>query len=376
MGSYSSIPRYLLVECARVPMSWRKTTMSNCVTWLGWQIDLNEMVIAVTNENFHKIFSLLPQTPPEKMPRKDLESLLGILMWISQVIHHFKSNMATLYHDVSQGSVSAKFVQPKLLQDVISACSSKLHLLSNVGSIKAGCKLLKIARQAVSSREHATAVARQFQGGWIVLYDIRSRQVKLSQAMLQGNSLRILLRPPISLSLQMAADACAAGEHIGLGAWFSFEDTIFWAKLEFELHEFPQQSWITKNDASNLIACWETLAQIMLVRILRMKFRNCRIPCAIRSFVDNAAVLGSANKLFTTSEPLNRFIHVLLKELHLSNLRLDLEWIATDENNLADDISRNKMHWTSSVPNFECHVHLNELMSDPPQARGAVRRRN
>ena len=103
----------------------------------------------------------------------------------------------------------------------------------------------------------------------------------------------------------------------------------------------------------------------------RMKFRNCRIPCAIRSFVDNAAVLGSANKLFTTSEPLTRFIHVLLKELHLSNLRLDLEWIATDENSSADDISRNKMHWTSSVPNFECHVHLNELMSDPPQARGA-----
>ena len=267
-----------LLNVLGVQMSWHKTTMSNCVTWLGWQIDLNEMVIAVTNEKFDKIFSLLPQTPPEKMPRKDLESLLGILMWISQVIPHFKSNMATLYHDVSQGSVSAKFVQPKLLQDVISACSSKLHLLSNVGSIKAGCKLLKIARQAVSSREHATAVARQFQGGWIVLYDIRSRQVKLSQAsihflsttreMLQGNSLRISLRPPISLSLQMAADACAAGEHIGLGAWFSFEDTIFWAKLEFELHEFPQQSWITKNDASNLIACWETLAQIMLVRIL------------------------------------------------------------------------------------------------------------
>ena len=138
--------------------------------------------------------------------------------------------------------------------------------------------------------------------------------------------------------------------------------------------EFPCQDWIEKDDASKLIAGWETLAQIMLVRILRMNFRNCRIPCSIRSFVDNAAVLGSANKLFTTSQPLNRFIHLLLKELHLANLRMDLEWIATDENNLADDISRNNLKWLDQIPNRECHLCLSDLMSDSPQARGAGKR--
>ena len=168
----------------------------------------------------------------------------------------------------------------------------------------------------------------------------------------------------------MAADACAAGQHIGLGAWFEYEGVITWAKLEFQLSEFPFPDWIDKDDASNLIAGWETLAQIMLVRILRLNFRNCRIPCSIRSFVDNAAVLGSANKLFTTSEPLNRFVHILLKELHLANLRMDLEWIATDENDLADAISRNNLNCLEAFPNRECQVFLSDLMSDSPQARG------
>lgn len=363
-----------------VPMSWNKTTMAGSVTWLGWEINLMEMTISVTQEKFNKIFSLLPETIPDKMKRKDLESITGILMWISQVIPHLKSSLATLYHDSAQGSVSAKFVQPKLLGDIIAACAKNLHLLSNVGSIKAGCKILKISRQSVSSREQALALSRQFQGGWIVLYDIRSRYVTLSQAsrhllhtirqMLQGNSLRTSLRPPISLPLQMAADACAAGDHIGLGAWFEFEGIIVWAKLEFTLSEFPFPDWVQKDDASKLIACWETLAQIMLVRILRINFRNCRIPCSIRSFVDNAAVLGSANKLFTTSEPLNRFVHLLLKELHLANLRMDLEWIATDENDLADAISRNNLQWLEKFPNRECPVFLHDLMSDSPQARG------
>ena len=363
-----------------LPMSWHKTTMSSTVTWLGWQINLEEMTISVTQEKFDKMFSLLPAKIPDRMRRKDLESVVGIHMWISQVIPHLKSNLATLYHDCAQGSVSAKFVQPKLLQSIIESCSSNLHMLSNVGSIKSGCKLLKISRHPVSSQEQARALARQFQGGWIVLYDIRSRNVNLSQAsihflqttrqMLQGNSIRTSLRPPLCLPLQMAADACASGNHIGLGAWFEFENTIIWAKLEFNLQEFPYQEWVADvDDASKVIACWETLAQVMLVRILRLHFRNCRIPCCIRSLVDNAAVLGSANKLFTTSQPLNRFIHILVKELHLANLKMDLEWIATDENKLADDISRNVMDWCSNIPNRECQVLLSDLMSDSPQAR-------
>ena len=165
-----------------LPMSWHKTTMSSTVTWLGWQINLEEMTISVTQEKFDKMFSLLPAKIPERMRRKDLESVVGVLMWISQVIPHLKSNLATLYHDCAQGSVSAKFVQPKLLQSIIESCSSNLHMLSNVGSIKSGCKLLKISRHPVSSQEQARALARQFQGGWIVLYDIRSRNVNLSQA--------------------------------------------------------------------------------------------------------------------------------------------------------------------------------------------------
>ena len=85
-------------------------------------------------------------------------------------------------------------------------------------------------------------------------------------------------------------------------------------------------------------------------------------------------MLGSANKLFTTSQPLNRFIHILVKELHLANLKMDLEWIATDENKLADDISRNIMDWCSHIPNRECKILLSDLLSDSPQARGAVKR--
>ena len=143
-----------------------KTCQAGSVTWLGLEINLVEMTISVTQQKFNKIFSLLPDTILQKMKRKDLESITGILMWISQVIPHLKSSLATLYHDCAQGSVSAKFVQLKLLQDITAACTKNLDLLSSVGSIKAGCKILKISRQQALA-------SRQFQGGWIVLYDIR-----------------------------------------------------------------------------------------------------------------------------------------------------------------------------------------------------------
>ena len=52
---------------------------------------------------------------------------------------------------------------------------------------------------------------------------------------------------------------------------------------------------------------------------------------------------------------------------------MDLEWIATDENNIADDISRNNLKWLDHIPNRECHLCLSDLMSDSPQARGRER---
>ena len=80
----------------------------------------------------------------------------------------------------------------------------------------------------------------------------------------------------------------------------------------------------------------------------------------MKSCVDNTAVSGSANKLFTTSKPLKKNIH-LLRELHLANLRLDLEWIAT-ENSMTDRISRDCLHF-ADLNHKECSVVLSALVS-------------
>ena len=66
------------------------------------------------------------------------------------------------------------------------------------------------------------------------------------------------------LARKAAADACAEGTTVGIGGWFISSRSISWFAETWDVQ--PQRPCLTK-EAQRYIACFETLAQLALMRI-------------------------------------------------------------------------------------------------------------
>ena len=118
------------------------------------------------------------------------------------------------------------------------------------------------------------------------------------------------LHAPPRLPGLAAADACAAGTNIGIGGWFTLHDAmpcktqVWWFAEHFEVKDFPP-AWSMREDAQKDIACYELLAQIALLWARAQFSHPARVQVCLPSMSDNTSAEAVANKLFTTSLPLN-----------------------------------------------------------------------
>ena len=69
------------------------------------------------------------------------------------------------------------------------------------------------------------------------------------------------------LACKAAADACAEGTKVGIGGWFISSRSVSWFAETWELQEVQQQWPFLTKEAQRYIACFETLAQLALMRI-------------------------------------------------------------------------------------------------------------
>ena len=81
-----------------IPLSWHKESLSMEVDWIGWRISLASWSISVPDSKIKKIISqvrmLMAQT---KAPIKELQSLVGRLLWLTSAWHYLRPLLIPLY---------------------------------------------------------------------------------------------------------------------------------------------------------------------------------------------------------------------------------------------------------------------------------------
>ena len=75
------------------------------------------------------------------------------------------------------------------------------------------------------------------------------------------------LRSKPVLACKAAADACAKGATVGIGGWFISSRSVSCFAETWDFQEVQQQWPCLTKEAQRYIACFETLAQLALMRI-------------------------------------------------------------------------------------------------------------
>ena len=81
-----------------IPMSWHKAALSQHVTWIVWPICVETSTVSAPQSNVDVILgqiqSLLDAYPPIV---KELQSVLGRLLWLTGAWHHLRPLLIPLY---------------------------------------------------------------------------------------------------------------------------------------------------------------------------------------------------------------------------------------------------------------------------------------
>ena len=94
------------------------------------------------------------------------------------------------------------------------------------------------------------------------------------------------------------------------------------------------------NNMQRDIVCYETLAQLAIVKLLAQCMPAQRYSLRISSLSDNTGAEAGVNSLFTTNLPLALFLEKLCITATTTGIQLDVSHISGKNNELADAISR------------------------------------
>ena len=140
------------------------------------------------------------------------------------------------------------------------------------------------------------------------------------------------LRSKPMLACKAAADACAEGNVVGIEGWFITSSSISWFAETWQFQEVQEQ-W-------PYIACFETLAQLALMRIAwSCEGQSVRGIC-MPTGTDNTASEAGVNKLFTTAWPLQVFAQPVAAWAHKHKWSVIASHIPGEHNTWADQLSR------------------------------------
>ena len=120
---------------------------------------------------------------------------------------------------------------------------------------------------------------------------------------------RLLEIPRWSPEIELAANACAHSDAVGIGGWVRFgsQSTFFWFSERFRVQDFLDLGLPMDFSANLDIVSHETLAQIALVLVFSSACIGGRMRISIPSWMDNSGTKAVCSETFRTVMPLALF---------------------------------------------------------------------
>ena len=249
------------------PISWKKVW--NCLTWCGWSINFSLETIELTPLKILKLKEQLSALlRPKRVKRKLLEQVLELLIWATSLSLELRSWLAPLYADLHSPPGCMISVHARLWPAFLSALTAKAVLALPVRGVfmppqhaapptcLASCPVIDqhgcaSPTQLPSTFAYLQQAGLTLNGSCNVFRQIWHARCEASQSWHAKQP--PMLAPRAPKSAQVAGLYPAAPSHGSQKPGSSKKSSSQWP-------------FLTK-EAQRYIACFETLAQLALMRI-------------------------------------------------------------------------------------------------------------
>ena len=306
------------------PISWKKVQFQDNLTWCGWRINFLHETIELTPEKNYQI---------ERTVARAAQSRKGQAQ--TPRAGSRTSHLGYQSEPRTQILASAIVHRPALAAGLHDLCP---------------CAFMAIFPFSVRRQSpDLPRVAPSHKSAWVRIADASAEHTRLSK--LSKHSVEWLLqcfhldlacplRSKPMLACKAAADACAEGSIVGIGGWFISRNSVAWFAETWQFQEVQEQWPCLTKEAQRYIACFETLAQLALMRIAWSCEGQGAHGICMPTGTDNTASKAGVNKLFTTSWPLQVFVQLVAAWAHKHKWSVIASHIPGEHNIWADQLSR------------------------------------
>ena len=339
-----------------IPMSWHKASLSAHVTWIGWSICVDSWTISVPQHKvaviINQIQTLLKAYPPTL---KDLQSVLGRLLWLTGAWHHLRPLLIPLYRALRHIPLSMVGVNHQTFATLSEAVDDSLtlsQLLTHLHhSLSKGITVRRVANTFVSDRTSLKNVFLKARRVWLGIADPDSPHRTLDSDAIEGlqswldvlhsASFTVSMRQPLSINVQATADAMASSLEAGLGGAAIFPDGSYtWLQFRITVRE-AQAFWPwMEPDMQKYIALWELLAQFALTSCISSHLPASHPPVRCHQGCDNSAADATSAKGITLTRGMSFVLSQYYLFMRRQHVYAEITHIPGRENVVADALSR------------------------------------
>ena len=343
----------LLLSSLGAPISWKKAYVGDSLVWCGWKFNFAyetvELCAAKRVKLSTQIQSLLSKP---KVPRKDLEACVGLLMWATNISLVLRPYLAPLYRLLNSPPGANYSIAPRMWPLFLHCLDSRaVFVREAMGlSIPLNSRVIEWGNKQVYCKSDLPLMAKPTGHTWVRVSDPSCPVIKMTRAAqtsLAWLAPRIaaipttpLSMPPILSSLARA-DAMAEGDQVGIGG--STKHSLAWFAEAYTMEEIRAFWPFLTKDAQKYIACFETLAQLALAMTAQAHHGHSRLSLCLPTESDNTPTEGGVNKLFTTSWPLSEFLGLIASWSSANGVTIQVSHVAGAHNEWADDLSRGRL---------------------------------
>ena len=252
-----------------------------------------------------------------RVPCKDLERCLGLLVWACSISPHLRPFLAPLFRDLHQPPATMYSISAPSWPAFLASLDPKARVLKPMPGlwIPVGATIIEAQHQTISKRSELPTVPRSHKPTWVRASDPQATKTQLRKdtrdclawltRCIQQTPVYPVKQAPI-LPCLAAADACAEGHEIGIGGWIISRSHVIWFG-ETWTYAAAQEAWpcLQAPNSRAYIACFETIAQFALLKAAHQRLGHSHYAFTLPTSSDNIATEAGVNSLFTMAlEPL------------------------------------------------------------------------
>ena len=220
----------ILLQVIGAPLSWKKLEYDSSIEWNGWSIQpalMTAQLPQFKHEKINALIDALLQNPC----RKNLEKIIGILLWATSLVHHVRFLLTSLYRDLYSIPATNYIIPPtqweyflRLLNDSATiTVKNSLHLPLEA-------KVVEFRHSPITAKDQLPIDLPIDRHVWVRIRDPNCDKRKLSSLSkdtLQWSKKSLMpllssipLNRATSLTVNAAADAFADENEMGIGGPF------------------------------------------------------------------------------------------------------------------------------------------------------------